>query len=701
MKPRLRQSATAVWLVVVLTLSAWLAWVAGHAATGPEVVVWSWPDAFLDAVRVPQDVLADRRPDAAVEAGLADVDRVLDAGRPTAELAMGAAVYLARPQQRCPLDAVKLRRADRVYASVLESADLPAATVEEWSRAHVPGSPNLFDPRWDGRRDQLAALAAKLEPEEVCWWRMRACLLFRWDRDRGVAACRQNWGEVLDECARHDPENALYDYLAALNLWSSSARNDRRSATGGEFLEIEDAERFSAGVARFERGQRKRLLAVGEEGFSALAEFLPRTRMRRTAQGLEACDGFYPWTALLLGWELCNWQKARWNADKQEDDPIAAAAIMRQTLHLSDQVEAAGESSYVRYRSDLCGREGAAALCEMAATHPEVVSPGEFPELKVREIDLRVRGEVFCAAMDEWNAFDGDLEGAAVRPRVLAAVSSQLAIAFLLVITAAALLAVRVLGSPRQPPARLGPVRHAVVWLSVFGVTFVLLGLAPAGKIGDRAAAWLVTGLLWGGVLAGIVGLVVAAVRRRSIRFQFGLRSLFGVTLLVAMALAAAQMLGLEAQQFLTIPVDVVIPPRSMNGLGSISGAIIAGKGAWLRSWTQWNAHAGMYVTVDAALVAVGLWYAIRARDGDASWRARWAGLFRCVGNSALGAAACCLLIYLTLAPAYVRAVEAVYQHRIDVVRQWPNHPAAAVARAGEIEADPARMESARLRAAP
>ncbi len=50
---------------------------------------------------------------------------------------------------------------------------------------------------------------------------MRARLQFQFDDD-GTLLPSEGWEAVLEEAARHDPDNAFYDYLTALVHWNAS-----------------------------------------------------------------------------------------------------------------------------------------------------------------------------------------------------------------------------------------------------------------------------------------------------------------------------------------------------------------------------------------------------------------------------------------------------------------------------------------------
>ena len=131
----------------------------------------------------------------------------------------------------------------------------------------------------------LAERATRLEPKDVRWWRMRALLQF----DPNNREPRQaDWLETLDECSRHDPENALYDYLAALQMWTSSAEydwpDDKNWPEDEYRLLVEDSDVFEQGCSRFDAGQSRPFVAIGEDGFPAVTDFLSSSGLPKVDQ---------------------------------------------------------------------------------------------------------------------------------------------------------------------------------------------------------------------------------------------------------------------------------------------------------------------------------------------------------------------------------------------------------------------------------
>lgn len=101
---------------------------------------------------------------------------------------------------------------------------LPSFPTGGLDHAAIERALGEFEERCDGPCVARITEATDLEPEDPDLWRARALLL--WGNptfSSRTTARRQDWAAILETCAAHDPDNALYDYLAALAHWSESA----------------------------------------------------------------------------------------------------------------------------------------------------------------------------------------------------------------------------------------------------------------------------------------------------------------------------------------------------------------------------------------------------------------------------------------------------------------------------------------------
>ncbi|WP_339727244.1 hypothetical protein [uncultured Gimesia sp.] len=143
-------------------------------------------------------------------------------------------------------------------------------------------------------------LATQLDPENKYLWRNRALLLFQFQNNawnpsvfyspHSIAKKNwlelykfiprtENWQAILDECAQHDPENALYDYLAAIYLSSVSTQKNSLWQT-----EILDHPKYKLAQHRLRAGLKKPFLKTGFTGQAATFAFLSHTTFTMNQQ---------------------------------------------------------------------------------------------------------------------------------------------------------------------------------------------------------------------------------------------------------------------------------------------------------------------------------------------------------------------------------------------------------------------------------
>src|SRR5690606_20360041 len=73
----------------------------------------------------------------------------------------------------------------------------------------------------------------------------------------------------------HDPDNALYDYLAALSFWKRGAA--MRSFGGRRRLVVHDEALFARGMAAFEQGQQATSLRYVESDETLITALVERS----------------------------------------------------------------------------------------------------------------------------------------------------------------------------------------------------------------------------------------------------------------------------------------------------------------------------------------------------------------------------------------------------------------------------------------
>ena len=134
------------------------------------------------------------------------------------------------------------------------------------------------------RSRDLTARATQIEPERQDWWRLRAVLMsFYWGASWTANAESQLDTTMLDDCAFHDPDNSLYEYLAGSYFWNRSWARPAAAADGW-FQTIADFDSFRKAVDYYRRAFAKKFLAIGAVGSTAVVPFLDRADVPLTVK---------------------------------------------------------------------------------------------------------------------------------------------------------------------------------------------------------------------------------------------------------------------------------------------------------------------------------------------------------------------------------------------------------------------------------
>ena len=661
----------AKWLVVVALLLAAtrVAWVASHAEYGWGLLSDQWQYALVHPVGLQHTPIGRRPPIDQAKFWLAETDRVVAAHPDSASLAMGAAWVLDSPGVDFMQNYLKPNDYPKAFPSMGIKPDIEAiaqATAE-------------FRERCLPRCLELARRATELEPQNVDWWRMRALLEFEGDQVMSgldFAPREADWLQVLEECQQHDPDNALYDYLAAYGLWEQAASYDaffpEDATLDEEFqridkqtkglastvcwtLTIHDEAAFHQACKRFEAGQQKPYLAFGEAGTPCVAELVSQSGAKQSDWPIVATNRLISsrqtWLYLML---------SRW-CMVQADDAILDGNIelavdhKRQTLRLFEQAILPKETTALDIQARYAGiREGNyAGLLKVAETFPDAISQAELDALKLRERQLRIDAATLTDAVQSLHADVYPKPFGNSHEATYTAVAS-LSAGALLYVALPLLLVGRLLARHGDTPSHLGAVRQCIAWLLGYGLTIVVLGMAPAEVIShawQRRAIIAGIWLLAIGVAAAVVWWVVRLMRRRQVRYQ--VRTLLAITTAVAVLAAQWPWMSWAFATLAAHPVELWVHARGFGGLDAevVRASTNLQTGSWMWVVLQWFAHLGHYVGLAVSLLLVIAWYARRAarQDPQGWWlgfipwsRERWSQLLRFAGRSAAGAALVC-----------------------------------------------------------
>jgi len=689
MKRRARWILSICSLLVLLFLACRLLLVALQTETGLQTLSLSWWDATCGAVLGKHEPIYSQEPAIQAEYWLAESDRVLEAHGDNAQITMGAALALDNP------GTAYYGRYLKNYKRFTETISFPNVDYESLGRAI-----DLFESKCADRCLQLAARATELDPENPKWWRLRALLLMRYSTFFSYDSPRDpKWLEILDECSRHDTDNALYDYLAASFYWKDSASID--FTDDNDRLVIKDVERFNQGVSRFARGQEKPYFALGDSGIAAVADFLFCTRAPLVEhQEIIESRGIERRFSESLR-DLWRFERARAFKAAQVGELDSALSLCRQNLHFIDQYTNASDSMTYDPLAMSLRVTIYQQIRELASEHQDFLSAEESKEFYNLEKDARLTDKVVEEAydkLDEGRSTSLPRNGMATASK--SAMSSSVFIVglsppFIITLLLVGFISVTIclFGKSSDLP-KIGPAGIVLSFIAALLLSFVVFGLAPSKIIGPTLQAWALTILLIAVPMILAFWIAWHWLWRRDFRATF--RAAF-VSLCVICALyGIAQVTKQNPESFVQIPFDLSISPCGWQGWrAEVLEHAIRPLGSWVWAVCQWEAYWGQYLTVLLWVIFVAIMFHVktkRAKPNDdgppVTFRSRIVAVARSLGKPSLIGAGLMLLVYLALAPSVVTMAEEDYQMRMESVRESSSYWEKLDAAIEEVRAD-------------
>ncbi len=565
-------------LLVFAVLGVRLAWTLTVSTTGWRPHLDQWANVAVSLVGTRRIPLSEKPPAIQADFWLKHVSQV-EAADDDPQVAMGAAWMLDAPQFGFIRHHVRMKEG-------LDFPGIPASWRRELDNETIDALTEEFESLC---RDECFArieTAVRLDSTNVELWRARALLLFRTTfSSSDLVPRRDDWLAVLDECSEHDPDNAFYDYLAALRLWSSSAEYDLEG--DGYILKIVDDETFNEGTARLAAGLAKPFLKFGTTGYAATLEYLNESSLSPPNRLIAAGSRSIESRATSLLSRIMRWESDRLNVEIRRESFDAANAIARDVRRLSDQLSVAGSYANL-YTLKLLLREWSLAnLDDMREVSPDLLSMEEVKnvpaELAQVQLELQVLQEVRerLVAKAGPSIGTGHPAGSTLTTTdgpfvVFLMVMAQMLVIITLGLALLSGLVAFFLGAAANDECiEMRWWHHVVAWFGAVGVSFVLLGLCPAEVVSPSVQTSVICGAIWLPFALLVIGLF-HFVRKR---LQLPWDQL--VVLAVIAAVSIVLVLHYSAIEDLTIRAIAGLPPFVLIILFFVSASLV---GVSLRS---------------------------------------------------------------------------------------------------------------------
>ncbi len=495
-------------LIVVGVLGTRLAWRLSVSETGWTPHLDQWANAATSVLGVEHQEIGDQDPEEQAKFWFSQVERI-EPANDDPEMAVGAAWMLDAPQFGF------IRRHVRMKEG-MDFPGMPASRRRELDDETIATMTEEFESLC--RQECLAQIekAVRLDDADVELRRAHALLLFQTKFMSLESEPRQDdWLSVLDECAQTDPENALYDYLAALHLWTSSADYDWQE--DGYVLNVEDKVRFEQGNARLAAGLEKPHLRFGTEGYAETFEFLQATSASRSdylnAAGSRQIDS----RATNLLYRIMRWESVQSDVEKRAGRFEEAVGAVRRVLAISEQVTEAGNYPNLLTPKLILRQWSLANLEDIHEDHPNLLSADEAANVSKQLADVQREMKILeevgrrMAARAGTSVSEVSLRTTAKVPQSLLSVFLMVTAQMLVIVCAvlvlmSSLVSVLFGRSDDADQVTFGWGRHIVAWLLAVSISFVLLGMFPAEIVSASVQTWLVCGAIWVGFGSVLLG---------------------------------------------------------------------------------------------------------------------------------------------------------------------------------------------------
>ena len=632
-RPLRRSILSMLIALLVLCLAVRFVWDVSHTEIGWETVRQQWRDETLGWFTGSRVPIGCRPPAEQAEFWLAETERILAEEPNNAELAAAAALLLDSPgsgfEYRFLIPQEKMLEQWVIEGPPPEKLEYFTPRIDYDAIAKAMDD---FEERCQRRCLAYAAKATELQPDEPRWWRLRALLLFRRQLYSDKAGPRDpRWFELLAECKKHDPDNALYDYLAAWRFWQEGVD------TNSLDQEVTDKEKFQRGMDYFLKGQKKDYLAVGGDEPALVIEFLRHTKLPcLDYEGVAATKSIlFRFSSSLRGLWRINLNLAE--QSEQAGDLAEALDIRRRNERVFDQFDRSGDAIASDCWILFIHRADLKLLFEFLEKHQQLVSKEEFKQIKTAAEEAELNTKSIQEAGHRLAARQTPTSIPHVIVKSALAGAAAQSIVFLLIFGVGLFAILKFTGKNPLCNTISSILGLAVVWVCGYLLSFLVLGLAPAGII-PLEIQKLVVPIAISTLIAAAAGWVFWKTVVQS-NFHYASRILITLALLCIATVGAVWTWGGVPSPSSRIVCNLYVPPRGWQNVapGLLQQAFVIVCGRWNWALVQWMVYYGPLVGIGVSIGLLMLWGGISRR---------WSGVFAGMCRSALGVAILWIIVY-------------------------------------------------------
>ena len=216
--------------------------------------------------------------------------------------------------------------------------------------------------------------------------------------------------------------------------------------------------------------------------------------------------------------------------------------------------------------------------------------------------------------------------------------------------------------------------RQAIVWITVYVLTFVVLGLTAGGVIPREVQGWIIIALLVLPILAASYWLFWLYIKTVSSRYAIYSMIVFAV--LIAVCSCIGFLMSWDINKIGHIYIPDRIPSWDWLGLDPMSmPSVMLSHLARILIFSlwEWILYKGPYIAIALAAVVIILWINLRfkriaSKDTTQSY-SRCSGMFSCLGRSLSVMAILWFAVYLCIMPSMIKYSESAYQDTMWYIR--------------------------------